>query len=156
MVRHLFFAFSLVIAFLGVTSNEAAHACSPLPGGPPTLRQNIESADAIFTGRITSVFEDGVSIKVSRVFKGLVVTEVFARIAPSNSLCGLDGMKKGETIVVFAQDKVLSENLLCGAAGRTFTSSQLEGAHLGAVTKAEARLLGKGHRPREERLHILG
>jgi hypothetical protein len=142
MARGFFIIFLAIFGCIGVL-NPNAFACSPL-GKNPTLTDHIKDADAIFTGKISTVSDYEIAVKVSVIYKGLVRKNVFVTIPSSSSLCGIDNMKPGQRIVVYGQIESSRGKTSRKEKGIHFRSSLVEGTHVGTLTSAERRRFRKG------------
>jgi hypothetical protein len=146
MARGFFIVFLAIFGCI-VGLNPNAFACSPLAKNP-TLTDHINDADAIFTGRISTVSDYEIAVKVTVIYKGLVRKNVFVNIPSSSSLCGIDNMKPGQRIVVYGQTASPRGKTSQKEKGIHFRSSHVEGTHVGTLTSAERRRLRKGAHPK--------
>lgn len=128
-MRTLRLALAGLLAALGLVALAPAapsYACSCAMGGPA---QYVRWADTIFTGTLTGVEEappdeDGVvssmdptvyTFELDDVLEGDVGQTVEVSSARYGASCGLEGMRAGETYIVFASDRRRGlEANLCG------------------------------------------
>ncbi|MFP4297093.1 MAG: hypothetical protein ACLFT0_04480, partial [Spirulinaceae cyanobacterium] len=64
-------ALSPLVVALGIAIASPASACSPIPGARPApLSQRVSSAPYVFTGTVTAINDDTITIQIDRYFKG--------------------------------------------------------------------------------------
>lgn len=128
-MRTLRLALAGLLAALGLVALAPAtpsYACSCARGGPA---QYVTWADTIFTGTLTAVEEappdeDGVisstdptvyTFELDQALEGDVASTVEVSSARYGASCGLEGLRPGETYLVFATDRRRGlEANLCG------------------------------------------
>ena len=110
----LFAAFG--VAVIGLCAAQLAHACSCAP--PPPPKKALESASAVFVGKVTGVEREGfrmtVSFEVSTSYKGVKTKKATVGTASNSAACGF-GFTEGESYLVYCyspdEGKTLSTNI---------------------------------------------
>lgn len=115
------YVLSLGLMALVVFSAQSASACRCAP--PPPAKKALESAQAVFLGKVIKVEKMGenrgfgpitVTFEVSTNYKGVKTKQVKVRTASSSAACGY-GFAKGNSYLVYCyssdKGKTLSTNL---------------------------------------------
>jgi len=99
--------FFVLIFLVFASSNSLACTCF----GPENPKENLEWADAVFSGKVISVEDGNYTFEVERVWKGVSETQVVIKDFYAGSSCA-SGFQAGEQYVIFAYtgktDKILT------------------------------------------------
>jgi hypothetical protein len=133
---------SLAVAALMFGVSQAAQACSCAP--PPPPKKALETAAAVFVGKVTEVDRSGgfrlnVTFEVATSYKGVKAKKVTVGTASNSAACGY-GFAEGESYIVYCYSPDKGKTLSTNICTRTRRASE---------AKADVEALGKGEAVKE-------
>lgn len=141
-VRRLLAVLLLLVGSLVATVVATAAPASACPRSSTTPAQQVQAADAVFTGTVTSRTRQGPGIhydvQVERSYKGEVGEQAMVMTSRDPRACGLPDLAEGADYVFFATDD--GGDMTISSDGGTTRATD---AHVATVE----RLLGAGTSP---------
>lgn len=105
----------LLALFASLAYAPSALACSPAPGYPPTISDNLAQKDVAFIGTVSSIIQDKsvngeyrITFAVNESLKGSMEGTVTVNTRSSSAACGYDDgyttFKSGDVWAIYAQE----------------------------------------------------
>ncbi len=142
----------LLAVLVSLTFAAPALACSPMPGWPPSAKENLESKDIAFVGTVTGISQDKsingeyhLTFSVDTTYKGTLEDTVTLTTRSSSAACGYDdgysSFKKGSVWAIYgtgnSTDGYSTNSLSLNTSYKTVAEAEkaLEGLGLVPVTE---------------------